>query len=85
MATLQLNRPTASFFIPSAAIVTSQERKFVIRVIESKVDWIDLRERISKTDGLEIFRNLNEGDILLARGGEELKQGTEIKTQIITP
>jgi multidrug efflux pump subunit AcrA (membrane-fusion protein) len=84
LATLQLNRPKPSFFVPSAAIITSQERKFVIRVIESKADWIDLR-KISKTDGLEIFRNLNEGDILLARGSEELKQGTEIKTQIIIP
>lgn len=83
VATLQLNRPSASFVVPFPAMVTTLERKFVIRVKDGKAEWIDVREGISKADGVEIFGSLNEGDILLVRGSEELKPGTEVKTKMI--
>lgn len=82
MATLQLNRPSASFVVPFPAMVTTLERKFVTRVKDGKVEWVDVREGISRADGVEIFGNLDEGDILLARGSEELKPGTGIKTKM---
>lgn len=82
MATLQLNRPSASFVVPFPAMVTTLEKKFVIRVKDGKAEWVDVREGISKADGVEIFGNLNEGDILLARGSEELKSGTEVKIKM---
>lgn len=83
MATLELSRPSASFVVPFPAIVTTLERKFVTRVKDGKVEWVDVREGISRADGVEIFGNLDEGDILLARGSEELKPGTEVKTKIM--
>ncbi|MDR7132672.1 RND family efflux transporter MFP subunit [Algoriphagus sp. 4150] len=84
MATLELSRPASSFVVPPAAIATTLERKFVIRVTDGKAEWIDVREGISKKDGIEIFGNLNEGDVLLARASEELKSGTEVKTKIVS-
>lgn len=83
MATLQINRPSPSFVVPSPAMVTTLERKIVIRITDGKAEWVDVREGISITDGVEIFGNLNEGDILLARGSEELRPGTEVKTKMI--
>jgi RND family efflux transporter MFP subunit len=83
MVTLHLNRPSASFVVPFPAMVTTLEKKFVIRVKEGKAEWVDVQEGISQSEGVEIFGNLNEGDILLARGSEELKPGTEVKTKMI--
>ena len=77
-AQLRLNRPDESFVVPYPALVTSMERKFVIRVNNGVVEWVDVREGISLDNGKEVFGNLKEGDTLLARGSEELKPGTKI-------
>ncbi|MEX2513158.1 MAG: efflux RND transporter periplasmic adaptor subunit [Cyclobacteriaceae bacterium] len=82
MATLQLNRPTPTFVVPPSALVTTLEQKFVIRIKDGKAEWVDVRDGISQGDGVEIFGNLNEGDIILSRGSEELKPGTMVKTKI---
>lgn len=81
-ATMQFIRPSASFVIPFPAMVTTLEKKFVIRIKEGKAEWVDVQAGFSKADEVEIFGDLNEGDILLARGSEELKPGTVVKTKM---
>lgn len=76
---LQLTRPEESFVVPFPAVVTSMERKFVIRVTNGVAEWVDVREGISLENGKEIFGNLKEGDTLLSRGSEELKPGSPVK------
>lgn len=83
VADLELRRPDASFLVSYPAVVTTLEKKFVIRVRSEKVEWIDVREGIDTGNGIEIFGNLNEGDTLLTRGSEELKEGTILKTKIV--
>ncbi len=79
MARLNLSRAAGSFVVPSTAVVTTLEKKFVIRVKHDKAEWVDVTEGISQETGLEIFGNLNEGDILLTRGSDELKPGATVK------
>ncbi len=79
MASLNLSRAAESFVVPSTAVVTTLEKKFVIRINHDKAEWVDVTEGISQEMGLEIFGNLQEGDILLTRGTDELKQGTTVK------
>jgi RND family efflux transporter MFP subunit len=75
---LHLTRPGKSFVVPFPAVVTSMERKFVIRIKDDVAEWIDVREGFSLENGKEIFGSLQEGDIILARGSEELKPGTRV-------
>jgi membrane fusion protein, multidrug efflux system len=79
---LHLNRPADSYVVPFPAIVTSLEKKFVIRVKEGVVEWVDIREGISLANGKEIFGELFEGDSILQRGSEELKPGSNISIRI---
>jgi RND family efflux transporter MFP subunit len=79
MANLHLNRQNTSFVVPFAAVVTSQEKKFVVRVKNNQVEWVDVRQGISLDKGVEIFGDLNEGDTLLVRGSDEIKAGTTLK------
>ncbi|MEX2371995.1 MAG: efflux RND transporter periplasmic adaptor subunit [Bacteroidales bacterium] len=81
-ANLHLTRPEESFVVPFPAVVTSMERKFVIRVNNDLAEWVDVQEGISMEHGKEIFGNLNPGDTLLSRGSEEIKPGSPLKTVI---
>lgn len=78
-ATIQFKRSNPSFVVPSSAIVTTQEKRFVIRIINSKAQWVDVRNGFSFGDRIEIFGDLTEGDMIVARGNDEIKPEQEIK------
>lgn len=81
-AELNLNRDGNSFVVPFTAVVTSMEKKFVVKVVDGKVSWVDVTEGISLKDGIEVFGKLKEGDTLLVRGSEEIRPDTPIKVKI---
>lgn len=82
---LNLNRPAGSLVVPAAAVVTSLEKKLVIRIKNGQTEWVDVREGISMKDGKEIFGALAEGDTILARGSDEIKPETNLKVSIQQP
>lgn len=73
---LNLQRTGNSFIVMPSAIVTNQERKFVIRVKNGKAEWVDVRQGMSTDKGIEIFGNISNGDTLLNRATDERKAGT---------
>lgn len=73
---LNLERAGNSFIVSPGAIVTNQERKFVIRVKNGKAEWVDVRQGMSTDKGIEIFGNINNGDTLVSRATDERKPGT---------
>lgn len=73
---LNLQRTGQSFLVPPAAIVTSQERKFVIRIKNNKAAWADVRQGMSTDKGIEIFGNITNGDTLVSRATDERKPGS---------
>jgi RND family efflux transporter MFP subunit len=85
VASLELKRPTSTFMVPHPALVTSLEKKFVVRVKDGKTEWVDVREGISNENDVEIFGDLDEGDMLLSRGSEELKPGMEVSIREMEP
>lgn len=79
---LKLNSRETSFVVPVSAIVTSLEKKFVVRIVNGQAEWIDVRDGIALDKEIEIFGNLQLGDVLLTRGTEEIKPGTNVKTKL---
>ncbi len=73
---LSLQRSGNSFVVPPAAIVTNQERKFVIRVSNGKAEWVDVRQGMSTDKGIEIFGDIKNGDTLVSRATDERKPGS---------
>jgi membrane fusion protein, multidrug efflux system len=73
-ATLKFGRAVPSFIVNSAAIVTSLEKRFVIRLKNGRTEWVDVRNGIAADNKTEIFGSLSEGDTLLVRGTDEIKQ-----------
>ncbi|MDO9186226.1 MAG: efflux RND transporter periplasmic adaptor subunit [Bacteroidia bacterium] len=77
-ASIKLGRKELSFLVPASAIVTNQEKRFVIRLKDGKAEWIDVKNGISQNDKVEIFGFLNEGDIILIRATDEIKPETKL-------
>lgn len=73
---LILQRAGNSFVVLPGAIVTNQERKFVIRVKNGKAEWVDVRQGMSTDKGIEIFGSISNGDTLITRATDERKPGT---------
>lgn len=73
---LGLQRAGNSFILPPTAIVTNQERKFVIRVKEGKAAWVDVRQGMSTDKGIEVFGDLHNNDTLVVRATDERKPGS---------
>lgn len=76
---LQFVRAQPSLLVPASSVVTTLEKKFVVRVTGDTTQWIDVRSGFNLGDRQEIFGNLKAGDTLLVKPTEELKDGTPVK------
>ncbi len=75
---ISFKRSMPSYVVPSTAIVTNQEKRFVIRIVNSKAEWVDVRNGFAFNDTTEVFGNLVEGDTIVLRGTDEMKPGKQI-------
>lgn len=71
-------RGGASLFVPRAAVVTTTERTFVIRVTGGNAEWVDVKRGAAMDDQVEVFGALKENDRIVARGTDEIRPGTKI-------
>jgi RND family efflux transporter MFP subunit len=76
---LPLSGNAEALIVPHSSIVTSTERKYVIVVKDGKTRWIDIAEGNSRNDSTEIFGNLNEGEIVLSKATDEIREGIDVK------
>ncbi|HET7003597.1 MAG TPA: efflux RND transporter periplasmic adaptor subunit [Puia sp.] len=79
---LSFLRNTASFIAPASAVVTTLEKRFVIRVSNGITQWIDVRPGFNLGDQSEFFGDLKAGDTLVLKGNEELKAGISVKIKL---
>jgi membrane fusion protein (multidrug efflux system) len=79
--TLPVSRPKDGFMVPFKAVVTTQERKFVIRVENGKTKWVDVKTGFTNKDKTEIAGDLKVGDQIVGQANEELKEGTSVQVK----
>ena len=77
-ANFNLHRSESSFLIPYSSLVTNLERNFVIRIRDGKTAWLDVKNGISLKDKIEVFGDLQEGDQLVAKANDELKERVQV-------
>ena len=70
------------FTVPYSALVTNQERNFVIRVNQSKAEWVEVTNGIRFNDKIEILGPLAEGDQLIMNANDEIRKGQVV---IVSP
>jgi RND family efflux transporter MFP subunit len=74
---LHFLRSQQSLVVPVSAVVTTLERKFVIKLFNNTTEWVDVRPGFNIGDKMEIFGELKPGDTLVLKATEELKAGTK--------
>jgi len=75
---LSIYRDQDSFIVPFSAVVTTLEKKFVIKVSGDSTKWVDILQGLNLSDRTEIFGKVNEGDTLVTKGNEELKPNQRV-------
>jgi RND family efflux transporter MFP subunit len=73
-----VRRPTSSLLVPATAIVTTTERLFVIRARAGKAEWVDIRRGSAVGDMVEVFGDLREGDEVIRRANDEIRNGASL-------
>lgn len=77
-ASVSLRRSDSTFVVPFSAVVTTLEKRFVIRVRDGKTEWVDVRLGITAGDNVEVFGELSEADLLVRRASDEIKNGSSV-------
>ena len=67
-----------TFVVRSSALVNSTERVFVIRVMNNKAEWVDVKKGMEINGQVEIFGPLSLGDQLVTTASEEVRNGTDV-------
>jgi membrane fusion protein, multidrug efflux system len=74
----EISRREPSLFVPSSAVVTTTERKFVIRVRDGTAEWIDVEVGQQMAGVVEVFGELAAGDLVAIRGTDEIRSGLTV-------
>lgn len=79
--TLPVSRPKEGFLVPFKAVVTTQERKFVIKLVNGKTQWVDVKTGFTTKEKTEVAGDLKPGDQIIAQANEELKEGITVQVK----
>ena len=70
----------STLIVPKTALVNSPERMFVIRIVNNKAEWVDVKKGRESGGKIEIYGNgLKPGDHLVKKASEEIRNGSEVK------
>jgi membrane fusion protein (multidrug efflux system) len=78
---IPLSTKDSSFILPKSAIVSSQERVFVIRVVNGKAEWVDVKKGRENDGKVEVFGSLNAGDVVVKTGSEEVRDASVVNVK----
>ncbi len=79
-----VRRPRPSVLVPPTSIVVTTERTFVIRVTNGVVQWVNVTRGARVGDLVEVFGPLKEGDTIVRRGTDELREGAKVTPRTAT-
>ncbi|WP_047244855.1 efflux RND transporter periplasmic adaptor subunit [Maribacter thermophilus] len=75
--TLPLYSKNDNFIVPLSTIMNTTEGIYVIKIKDSKAQWVKVNTGLSNKDSIEIFsNNLNENDNLVSFAAEEIRNGS---------
>jgi membrane fusion protein (multidrug efflux system) len=76
-----VRRPQPSLLVPPTSIVTTTERTFVVRVNNGVAQWVNVGRGVRVGDLIEVFGPLKDGDTIVRRGTDEIREGSKVNVQ----
>jgi len=77
-----VKRNRRALLVPPTSIVTTTERTFVVRIDNDVAKWVSVTRGPSAGDLVEVYGPLHEGDLVVRRGTDELREGTRVKVNV---
>ena len=81
----QSARPSPSLFVPQSSVTVTTGRIFVIRVNDARTEYVDVEKGMTMNDAVEVFGSLKSGDLVVARGTDELREGIQVNPVEMQP
>jgi membrane fusion protein (multidrug efflux system) len=78
---IPLSTKDSTFILPKTAIVSSQERIFVIKVVNNKAEWVDVKKGRENDGKVEVFGELSAGDLIVKQANEEVRNGSAVNVK----
>jgi hypothetical protein len=69
----------AALLVPPSSIVTTNERQFVVRIVNGAAEWVTVKRGAPAGDLVEVFGPLRAGDAIARRGTDELREGMRVQ------
>ncbi len=81
VAEVNLSLPSgdSTFIVPKSAVINSTESVFVIRVVNNQSQKVGVKTGREANGIIEVYGNLNDGDLLLISASDEIKNGTVLQ------
>jgi membrane fusion protein (multidrug efflux system) len=76
-----VHRSYATLFVPSSAVTTDLQRTFVIRVRQGKTEWVDVKTGAAVNGKIEVFGDLQSGDVVVANATDSIRSGTAVSPE----
>jgi membrane fusion protein, multidrug efflux system len=77
------NYPT--MFVPLSAVTSDQQHTFVIRVRNSKAEWVTVQTGQTVEGQIEVFGELQPGDQVLRTATDAIHSGDQVQVQTTKP
>ena len=79
---IPLTRNEKTIIVPETSVSTNMEHCFVIKVKKNKARLVDVQKGNSLDGKVEIFGDVNAGDIILKEANDEIKDGAIINLNV---
>jgi membrane fusion protein (multidrug efflux system) len=80
-----VRRAGPSLLVPSASVVSTTDRTFLIRIRNGRTEWVDVKTGVASGTLVEVFGDLRADDQVAARGTDELKPGSDVRVKEAKP
>ena len=69
----------SAIIVPKTAVVTSTEKVFVVKIVNNKAEWVDVKKGLQSGDQMEVYGNLQNGDQVVKTASDEIRDGATLK------
>ncbi|HTD98981.1 MAG TPA: efflux RND transporter periplasmic adaptor subunit [Mucilaginibacter sp.] len=69
----------STYIVPKTAVVTSTEKVFVIKVVNHRAQWVNVRKGFASNDKMEVYGDLKPNDQLVKQATDEIRDGATVR------
>jgi len=69
----------STIIVPKTAVVTSTEKVFVVKIVNNKAQWAEVKKGLQAGDQMEVYGDLKSGDLVVKQASDEIRDGATLK------